>query len=198
MRAVRPPDARKLRRANGVLLLALALALLCAADLAAQQSKPGEYQVKAVYLYNFGKFVQWPGRTDTHAGEKTFAICVLGRDPFGATLDEIIQGESVEGRSIVAKRLDRVENGEDCRILYISDSEKDRLEKILDSLKAKPILTVSDLPNFSEQGGMIQFVLEGDKVRFEVNLGAVEKAKLSLSSQLLKVAVAVRPGQPNR
>lgn len=158
---------------------------------AAQENKPAEYKVKAVYLFNFGKFVQWPAGAVSEGQEKAFPICVLGQDPFGPALDDIVKGESIDGQPLVAKRINRVEDADDCRLLFIGPSEKERVIKLLEALQSKPVLTVSDLPEFCNRGGMIQFVLQGDKVRFEVNLTPAEKAGLTLSSQLLKVATAV-------
>lgn len=150
--------------------------------------KPTEYQVKAAYLYNFGKFIRWPaasGKGDS------FAICVLGRDPFGSTLDATLAGETIDGRKVTAVRMARAQDAAECRILFISSSESGRLNEVLAAL-GKGVLTVSDMPHFAEHGGMIQFVLEGDRVRFEVNLGAAQRAGLSPSSELLKVATTVR------
>jgi len=150
--------------------------------------RPTEYQVKAAYLYNFGKFVRWPA-----AGKNnSFAICILGRDPFGAILDETLAGESIDGQKVTAMRLARVQDAPTCRILFISSSESGRLSEILAALGKAGVLTVSDMPQFTQRGGMIQFVLEGDRVRFEVNLAAAQRSGLKLSSELLKVATAVR------
>lgn len=158
-----------------------------------QTAKPGEYGVKAVYLFNFGKFIEWPASAKK---DDSFAICVLGADPFGSVLDATLAGETIENQKLVARRIASARDAADCRILFVSASEAPRLKDILASLNKSAILTVSDLPDFTVDGGMIQFVLQGDKVRFEVNLTAAEKANLTLSSQLLKVAQAVRRG-PN-
>jgi YfiR/HmsC-like len=156
-----------------------------------QHSKPDEYQIKAVYLYNFSRFVVWP-RQIVMSRNDSFAICVLGRDPFGPALDKTLVGENVEGKNLVARRLAKPEEAGACQILFVSVSEEDRLKEILAVLDKTSVLTVSDIPRFSQRGGMIQFVLEGDKVRFEVNLTNATQNGLTLSSDLLKVAVAVR------
>ena len=163
------------------------------AILRAQQSKPAEYQVKAVYLYNFSKFVEWPA---TSGEEDSFAICVLGHDPFGPALDSTLLGEKVDNKNIVARRIVDVQEASKCRILFLASSEAARMKQILVSLGKASVLTVSDLPDFSVSGGMIQFVMEDNKVRFEVNLSAADKAGLTLSSQLLKVATTVRKDSP--
>lgn len=171
---------------------------LYALALPAQQPKVSEYQVKAAYLYNFGKFVTWPASVV----DKTnfFAVCVLGQDPFGSTLDSIMAGEELDGKHLVVKRIATAQDAEDCRILFISSTEENHLKDILQTLDESGVLTVSDIPSFSRRGGMIEFVLDGDKVRFAINLSKAEASRLTLSSQLLKVATAVRkngsPGGP--
>ena len=157
----------------------------------AQHSKPTEYEVKATYLYNFSRFVEWPAKA-AQAESASFAICVLGQDPFGPALNAILADETIAGRSVVAKRIPSTQDRVNCRVLFISSSENTRLKQILTTLGDASVLTVSDLPQFTERGGMVQFVLEGNRVRFEVNLAAAEHAGLTLSSELLKVATNVR------
>ncbi len=177
------------------MLFAMLLALCGGLDspVKAQQSKPEEYQVKAVYLYNFGKFVEWPAAASR---EDSFTICVLGRDPFGGTLDAAVAGETIGEKKMAARRIADVQDSTNCKILFISASEAGRLKQILAALGKSSVLTVSDMPDFTAAGGMIQFVLNDNKVRFEVNLGAAQKNGLTLSSQLLKVALAIRKEQP--
>ena len=156
----------------------------------AQQS-PTEYQVKAAYLYNFGKF---DDSSETRAAAKRdgFEICVLGQDPFGAALDGALARQSIDGKSVMARRLTKPQDALGCRVLFISSSEDRQLKGIFTVLDGAGVLTVSDIPQFSQRGGMIGFTLEGNRVRFEVNLTTAEAAGLTLSSELLKVAVAVR------
>lgn len=174
-----------------MMAFALAFVWFASSEASAQENKPSEYAVKAAYLYNFGKFVQWPAGTAPEGSGSDFLICVLGPDPFGSTLDETVKGESIEGQPLATRRIDKVESVDGCRILFISATLKERLNMILQALQSKPVLTVSDTPDFCNRGGMVQFVLQGDKVRFEVNLAPAEKAGVTLSSQLLKVATSV-------
>jgi hypothetical protein len=160
----------------------------------AQQSDPNEYQVKATYLYNFGKYVKWPG-TFPASKRDSFPVCVFGQDPFGAILDSTLAGETLDGKPVVLRRISKPQDAMECRILFISSSEEKHLKEILAALDSNGILTVSDMPGFTRRGGMIQFLLEGDKVRFEVNLASAENSKLVLSSELLKVAASVRNGR---
>ena len=173
------------------LTMVIAWAFFTATGLLAQQAKPGEYQVKAAYLYNFGRFVKWPAGVAAGKGD-SFPVCVLGRDPFGPILDSTLAGEALEGKPMVIRRITRPQDATDCRILFVSSTEEHHLKEILAAIDQAGVLTVSDIPGFSRRGGMIQFVVEGDRVRFEINLASTESARLVLSSELLKVAAAVR------
>ena len=172
-------------------VLVVVWALIGASPLHAQQSRPAEYEVKATYLYNFARFVEWPVRAEATKGD-SFVICVLGQDPFGPALGAILAGEAINGKSVLLKRISRAQDAVICRILFISSSEDGRLKDILTALDKTGVLTVSDMPNFSQRGGMIQFVLDGNRIRFAVNLTPAQDAGLRVSSELLKVAISVR------
>jgi hypothetical protein len=166
------------------------LVLGWACGLGAQGVAPSEFEVKSAYLVTFGRFIQWPARPE-HDGAG-FDICVLGADPFGATLDATIAGGTVRGRKVSARRLSSATAAMACDVLFISVSEEPRLRAILDELQRWAVLTVSDIAQFAERGGMIQFVTVGKRVRFEINLSPARQAGLSLGSELLRVASAVR------
>jgi len=151
--------------------------------------KPTEYEVEAAYLSNFGRFVEWP--RPVAAGEN-FDLCVLGQDPFGPLLDSALKGESIGGDSLVARRITSVENARSCRVLFISRSSEGHLAEILQEVRLLNLLTVSDIAGFTRRGGIIEFVLQEKKVRFEINIAAAKRAGLTLSSQLLKIATSVR------
>jgi len=170
-------------------LATLALLLLAFADTTALETKPTQFDVEAAYLLNFGKFVNWPQAPANHG---PFAICVFGDDPFGPALDRTIAGEKLDGRPVVDKRISEPEQAAACSILYIHASEEGRLARVLAQVQGRPVLTVSDMPNFLDHGGIIQFVMIGDRVRFEVNLQPTNQDGLMLSSELLKVAVKVQ------
>lgn len=177
--------ARRWRSASIVLLL-----LCAAAGLARGQQRATEYEVKAAYLYNFGKFVKWPA---AKAGKNTdFVICVLGNDPFGETLDKMISGQMIDGKSTRVKRVTTAREASRCNIVYIAANERSELPEVVASLDRSSTLTVSDIPDFVDQGGMIEFVLDSGRVRFRINLAAAQQAGLNLSSELLKVASAVK------
>ncbi len=176
-----------------VFLAACAASLYFAPVAPAQKPEPKEYEVKAVYLYNFGRFIQWPDRATK---DDTFAVCVLGSDPFGAILDATVANETIDNRKLVARRIAKPGDAAGCRILFISSSETPRIEAILAALQNSSVLTVSDMSGFITYGGMIQFVLAENKVRFQVNLTAADKAGLTFSSQLLKVATYIKGASP--
>jgi hypothetical protein len=176
-------------------LLALTVLLFAATSLPAQESRPGEYQVKAAYLFNFGKFVKWPAAIPAEK-DNSFTFCVLGQDPFGPALDSILAGEDLSGKPVAIRRIAKPQDSGPCRVLFISSTEESHLKEILTVIDDSGVLTVSDIPGFSRRGGMIQFVVEGNKVRVEINLTSAENAKLTLSSELLKVAAAVRRSAP--
>jgi len=169
----------------------IAWAFFAATSLPAQQPKPSEYQVKAAYLYNFGRFVKWPAGIAAGKGD-SFAVCVLGQDPFGSTLDSTLAGEALDGKPVVIRRIAKPQDAVDCRILFVSSTEEHHLKEILAAIDQASVLTVSDIPGFSRRGGIIQFIAEGDRIRFEINLASAESARLVLSSELLKVAATVR------
>lgn len=151
-----------------------------------------EYQVKAAFLHNFAKFVEWPAS----APGPTFELCVLGDDPFGRWLDEATAGARVKDRPIAVRRMQRLDDTAGCRTLFISGSEAARVQLILDGLRAAPVLTVSDLPQFAQRGGMIGFTTVGGRVRFVANPGTARASGLHLTSELLRVAAGVVGGTP--
>jgi hypothetical protein len=182
---------RRCRRAVRAFVAILSWSLLVVPCLRAQQPKPSEFQVKAAYLYNFGRFVEWPAEGAPDKGG-SFQICVLGMDPFGQTLDATLASETIGGKSVMAKRISKPQDVDGCRIVFISSSEESHLKDVLAALEKTSVLTVSDIPGFSQRGGMIGFLLDGNRVRFDVNLAIAKEAGLTLSSELLKVATNVR------
>jgi hypothetical protein len=179
-----------------VAIAAVLLALAAAAPGRAQAPPaPTEYQVKAIFLFNFSQFVDWPAAA--FADERSpLVIGVLGSDPFGTTLDEIVRGETVNGRPLEVRRYDAVEQIDDaCHILFIERSQDERLDAVLAALKGRSVLTVGDFEGFARRGGIIRFVTVGNKIRLRVNLAAAQDAKLTISSKLLRPAHIVASGQ---
>jgi hypothetical protein len=177
------------RRRLCAAVIALVVGMLAVCTVTAQSPGATEYQVKAVYLYNFGRFVAWP--VSAPASE-SFSICVLGHDPFGQILDTTLTGLSIDSKAVTVHRLTAPEEATRCRIVFISESEAPHLKETLAALEKSSVLTVSDIPQFAQRGGVIEFVLAGNRVRFEINLTIAQSEGLVLSSDLLKVAIAVR------
>lgn len=160
-------------------------------ELNAQTRKPSEYQVKTAFLYNFAKFVEWPSEAFADSSDPII-IGILGKDPFGNDLEKTIKGKTVKGREITIKHSKQIEKFRSCHILFISMSEKRNLKHILKNFKKSSILTVSEIENFTQYGGIIGFVMKQHNVRFEINMDAAERSGLQISSKLLKVAKAVK------
>jgi uncharacterized protein DUF4154 len=177
-----------------VAIAAYALSSVVASTVRAQSA--GEYELKAVFLYNFAKFVEWP--TSASAGTHDIVLGIIGTDPFGEILDQTISGKTVNGRWLVIRRFRRAEDAKDCQIVFISSSEKKRLDSILESLQGAHVLTVGETPGFAQQGGIINFVLEDNRIHFEINVEAADRANLKISSKLLSLAKIVKTNEPRK
>jgi hypothetical protein len=172
-------------------LLCLALVLSAAACPPALADFPAaeEYKIKAAFLFNFTKFVEWPDHALRDASAP-FVLAVLGDDPFGDALDSL-KGKTVQGRPLVIRRATSLEDLGRFHMLFVASAERSRLASVLPAAEAMHALTVGDSPGFRSQGGMIQLVRDGDRVAFEINLDASRRAGLKISSKLLALAKAV-------
>lgn len=171
----------------------LALCLVDPTVLRAQvaaESVSREYQIKAVFLYTFAKFVDWPASTFANA-KTPIRIGVLGDDPFGPYLQEAIAGEVLDGRELEIRYLARAAEGRECHILFISRSERAGLDKILRDLRTWSVLTVGDTEGFAQRGGMINLYEKDQTIRYEINLRAARQANIRISPKLLKLAKIV-------
>jgi hypothetical protein len=182
------PYARACAARRRLVLGLLGLLSLLSGAPAAAAERP-EHEVKAAFLYNFGKYVRWPKRAPDP--DSAFVIALLGADPFGAALDEIVRGNQIDDRPVTVKRVSKLSELGACEVLFIGASEDARLERILAELPKAPILTVGDMPGFAERGGMIGLVMANRRVQFEVNADAAERAGLMLGSQLMRLARVV-------
>jgi hypothetical protein len=171
----------------GGLTVLFALSLCC---FRARAEIPREYQLKAVFLYNFARFTEWPTNTFV-ATNSPIVIGILGADPFGSFLDETVRGEVVQGRRLVVERYQRAEEIQSCHILFISQSESPRLEQHLNLFRGRPVLTVSDIDNAAIRGVIVRLITESNKIRLRVNLDSLNASKLVLSSKLLRAAEIV-------
>ncbi|SRR5579871_4180788 len=163
---------------------------------ASRAQEVSEYTVKAAYLVNFVKFITWPDKVyDDDQG--AIVIGILGDDPFGATLDDMVKGRFIEGHIVLVRRFasyDETQKGSlrKCHLLFIAYSEKDRLRDILKAVQGSPVLTVSEIERFPLAGGMIQFDQEGQRITLDINPAQAQKAGLTLSSKLLQIAKIYR------
>jgi hypothetical protein len=173
-------------------LVLLVIALAGGNTVAAQNhSFPREHQIKAAFLYNFARFIDWPASAFADDSTK-MVVGILGEDPFGEDLDQTIQGKKVGGRGLAIKRFRRLEELEPIQILFISSSEKKHLTHILEALQGMSVLTVSEVDGFAQRGVVINFFLENRKIRFEINVDAAKRAGLRISSKLLRLARVVQ------
>ena len=172
-------------------LRVLALLAALGAGAAAQASTPSrEYQVKAAFLFNFAQFVDWPSSAFAE-NDTPLSICVLGDDPFGAYLDDLVRGEQVNNRRLTIQRFHAAADVKGCQVLYVSRSESRNLGKALASGKEMDALTVSDVDGFAERGGIIQLATESGKIRLRINVSAAKASNLIISSKLLRSATIV-------
>ena len=177
---------------RGCRLAALGVILVQANAMGAgdQQQLVDEYQVKAMFLYNFAKFVEWPNRP--LGAKQAVTICVIGHDPFGHWLQDTVKGQVLDGRPFVVRHIFNTREAGGCRMLFIASSEEKRLPSLIAEVKSKNILTVAESDRASELGVMITFILEGGRVHFEINPQAAECEKLRISSRLLNLARIVK------
>jgi hypothetical protein len=164
-----------------------------------QSAQPTEYQLKAAFLFNFAKFIDWPNRSFADS-QSPFLICIIGRDPFGNVLDTYLSGKTVDDRTV---EIDRFPSpgapvlARRCQIVFISSSEQQRFHGVIDSFQGQSVLLVGDADGFATSGGTIEFVLEERRIHFAINSDAADRADLKVSSKLLSLAEIVHdaPGK---
>jgi hypothetical protein len=153
-----------------------------------------EYEIKAAFLYHFGKFIEWPEETKGIPRPEFFQICILGDDPFGKSMNAF-QGKTIRAQKVLVSRIasiDEISENSPCRILYVSPSEKNDLSAILIKVKGYPVLTVADQKDGADAGAMINLITLDQRVRFEINLKAALNAGIQINSKLLKLAVQIK------
>lgn len=173
-----------------LLLLGFLLALVSPTDLRAGSGLQREYEIKAAYLYNFINYIDWPDSAFPAPGG-TLTIGIVGQNDYGAAL-ETLNGKQAKGRTLALKQITDPKELDQCQIVFISSSEKARVPEILEKLKDARVLTVSEIDGFAQQGGIINFISERNKVRFEINPDAARRLGLNISSELLKLAKVVK------
>ena len=179
-------------RAELNVLVRLALIALTAAAVHAhaEGSVTDEYQVKAAFLYNFAKFVEWPAGTS--GGSSSIAICVVGQNPFGRMLEDTVNGKTVDGKTVVVRRVSELKGAAPCQILFVSSSERTRYAAILGELRSGHVLTVGETEGFIDEGGIVNLKLDSGKIHIQININAAEQAGVRISSKLLSLAQIVR------
>jgi hypothetical protein len=177
----------------GIWLVASIILFSAGPEASAQTAISREYEIKAVFLFNFAQFVDWPPEAAA-SPQAPLIIGVLGDDPFDGYLDDTVRGEKLNNRPFVVQRFRRVEDIDGCQVLFIGHTNSRELVHILAALKGRSILTVGDTEGFAEDGGIIRFITENNRIRFRINVDAAEAAHLVISSKLLRLAEATPPG----
>jgi hypothetical protein len=179
-----------------LVFLALFLTPVCPSLVSAQSAAPTEYEIKAAFLLNFAKFIDWPSNAFADA-QSPIDVCIFRNDPFRGALDEIIRGKNINSRELLARRINEFPGLKACHLVFVSEVEDNRLPEILDSLKGTSAVVVGEGEGFAARGGCIQFFVENNKMRFAINVDAVQRARLTVSSKLLALAKIVHdPGNP--
>jgi YfiR/HmsC-like len=172
-------------------LLSMILLLSAALPLRAQETGFDEYQVKAAFLYNFAKFVEWPQGTFANAHDP-IGICIVGQSPFGLALDDMVRGKKIGDRAFAVRSVADSQQASRCQIMFIGASERKRTRALLEELKGAAILTVGETDDFTDLGGVIGFKLEGTRVRIQVAVDVADHTRLHISSKLLSLAEIVK------
>jgi uncharacterized protein DUF4154 len=175
------------------MILVTLISVFTTSHVAAEGNASSEYAVKAAFLFHFAQFAEWPPTAFKDANAP-LTFCTLGEDEFHGALDQSINGKTIENRPLRVQHLKQFQEVEGCQVIFIGADDKKRVPALLASLKDSPILTVGETEHFAQEGGMIGFSLEENKIRFEINLGSVEHAKLKLSARLLALAKTVLGG----
>jgi hypothetical protein len=174
-------------------LCGLVLLLAVAPEAKAQPAPTAEYQLKAVFLFNFAQFVEWPARAFP-SPTTPLVIGVLGEDPFGSYLDDLVRDEKIGSHPLVVRRITRAEDITACHIVFICRSEAHDLGGIIARLKRSSVLTVSDVDTFIRQGGMVRFLMENGKIRLRINVKAAKACDLTVSSKILRPGTVADAG----
>ena len=167
------------------------IAIGCVMFLAVAQGQVEEYQVKAAFLYNLAKFVEWPAQS-FHSPTSPIVICILGHDPFGPALTDTVEGKELGGRALLVRQIPDAQKAGTCHVVFVGSSEQKHFRSILQDLRACDVLTVGDTEGFASQGGIVNFKLDGGMIRFQINVEAAKEKNLRISSKLLNLAQIVK------
>lgn len=172
--------------------LVLVAGVLYHAETFSQSQQEVELRLKAVYLLNFMKFTEWPDSA-FQSVDDPIILHIVGKDPFGSILEETFESEKIYGRPIVVRRMPNGLGKEKCHLCFISSSEQNNVDHLLTQAKGNPTLMVSDIRGFALRDGMIGFYLEKDRIRFDINMRALDRAGIKMSSKILRLARIVKP-----
>lgn len=177
--------------------MAVLALIFCTLPAAGQEPGPTEYQLKAAFLFNFAKFIEWP--LGSFSGPQApFSICILGADPFGPLMEETVRGQAISGRVVRVRRVRNPADLRRCQIAFISTTEKNHLQDIFQAVRGANVLLVGETSGFTEAGGAIEFQMMDNRVRFSINPEAAERAGLRVSSKLLSLATIVHDGSSGK
>ena len=179
------------------LVVLISLLLVGTSAIVTAQSSDDEYRVKAAFLFHFAQLVDWPANTPTGADNSLY-LCTFGEDPFQGALESTVEGKAIENRVIRIRHLLRPEDMQGCRILFLGKAQSKHIPMLLADLRNAPVLTVGETPGFLAAGGMVCFLLQENKVRFEINLDAARSAGLKIGSRLLVLAQNVVGKNPEK
>lgn len=168
--------------------ITIAIIFLHPLNLAAQTQSATEYQLKAAFIYNFTRFVDWPPSPTPRSNTAPFVISVLNEDRLADRILELVKGEQLNGRPIIVRRLDNRSEIANCNILYVSVRDASDMKNQLTTINRRGILTVSDNPNFARWGGLVRFFKEDNKLRMQINIEQARAARFSMSSKLLSIS----------
>ena len=174
---------------NSVKLIWLPFILACLSSVVSADGAR-EYEVKAAFLINFARYVEWPD-SSFESADSPLVIGIVGRDPLGVSLDAAAKGKTISGHPIAIHRLHWGDNLKTCQIIFIASTEREKMNALISGTRGAPILLVGEHAGFARKGGMIGFYMEQDRVRFEINVEMIKKEKLTASSRLLGLAKIV-------
>lgn len=185
-----PSDSITRRLADLTLMCTILVSCAMPNSMTAQTKPPTEYQIKAAFLYNFAKFVDWPPAAFTDS--KQLLICIYGPDPFGSVLDDALLGKSVGGRRVSLGRAMQFQGLGGCQVVFVSVAERESTTDLVNRMKGRAVLLVGESDDFAASGGTIQFTREDNHVHFVINPDAADRAGLKINSKLLALAKVVR------
>jgi hypothetical protein len=189
LRRSHPP--RRIQRRTGFATLGLTIALASCLTAGVEDQPIDEYEVKAVFLYNFAKFISWPAESFVGKGN-SIVFCVAGKGRFGHWLDDAVQGKTIDGHSLAVRHISGAGEANACHILFIGSGDDRSWRAGLPEIGKAGVLTVGESDTAAMAGVIVNFVLEGNKVRFDVNLDMADRDKLQISSKLLSLARTVK------